>query len=262
MVTYALLGATGSTGSAILRRLLSQTPENLTLNIFVRSRSKLISAFPQLEAQPPPTAINIYEGTPSDAPTLQKCLEQADVIMACIATNTSTPDVTVCHDVAAGIISALKARQQTQASHYAPPTVIQIRSASLNPALCATMPWIAKTMAQFCFHYVYEDLRRACELYESASSAELLRYIYVDPPSIHDPDGTDPTGYALVVEPEGPLTDVLSYADLGAAFVELAERRAEFVDMAVGVSATGKVNVTMDKLFPFIVTGFKSRIWG
>jgi len=124
------------------------------------------------------------------------------------------------------------------------------------------MPWVAKTMASFCFHYVYEDLRRACELYESASSAGLLQYIYVDPPSIHDPDGTVPTGYALVVEPEGPLTEMLSYSDLGAAFVELAERRDEFAGVAVGVTATGKVNVTMGKLFPFIVAGFKSRVWG
>jgi len=258
MTTYALLGATGSTGSAILRRLLSQTPANLTLNIFVRSRPKLINAFPELEGKTSFTAVNVFEGTPDDSAVLQACLQHADVIMACIASNYSSPSITLCQDTAAAIISFLGDRQKTQGTEYRSPTVLQIRSASLNPTLCADMPWMAKTMAEYCFHYVYEDLREACKLYESAPG--LLEYIYVDPPSIHDPDGTTPTGFELTLD--GPQSEALSYADLGAAFVELAERKGEFVGKAVGVSATGKVNLTVGKLLPFMATGLKSRLWG
>ena len=49
MPTYTLLGATGSTGSAILRCLLSQPPRDLTLKVLVRTKSKLLTLFPGLE---------------------------------------------------------------------------------------------------------------------------------------------------------------------------------------------------------------------
>ena len=120
-------------------------------------------------------------------------------------------------------------------------------------------------MASFCFYYVYEDLDRACKLFASQSSSVadspgLLSYIFIDPPSIHDPDGTTPTGYKLILnEKQEP---VLSYADLGAAFCEVAERREEFAGKAVGVTATGTVNQTWGKLNGYMATGVKGRIWG
>jgi len=258
MVVYALLGATGSTGSAILRGLISQPPTDLTLNILIRSKSKLLNAFPDLLGKTPFASVNIFEGTPDNATLLQECLKNADVIMACIASNYSSPDMTLCQDTAAAVISALEESKKTQGGAYKRPTILQLRSTSLNPALCAHAPWMAKTMAAYCFHYVYEDLRVACKLFESES--DLLGYIYVDPPAIHDPDGVTPTGYKFVIDE--PQSNALSYADLGAAFVELAERRGDFVGKAVGVSATGKVNLAVGKLLPFIATGLKSRLWG
>jgi hypothetical protein len=55
---------------------------------------------------------------------------------------------------------------------------------------------------------------------------------------------------------------VLSYADLGAAFCEVAERRDEFAGKAVAVTATGTVNQTWRTLVGFMATGAKGRIWG
>ena len=41
----------------------------------------------------------------------------------------------------------------------------------------------------------------------------------------------------------GPAVSVeLSYADLGVAFCEIAERRDEFAGMGVGVFRTGEIN--------------------
>jgi len=54
----------------------------------------------------------------------------------------------------------------------------------------------------------------------------------------------------------------LSYADLGAAFCEVAERRDEFVGKAVGVTATGPVNHTVGTLVGYMAVGVKGRIWG
>lgn len=261
MPTYALLGATGSTGSAILRCLLSQPPKHLTLNIFVRSRSKLRKAFPDLESTTAFKA-NIIEGIPSDTTATQECLKDVNVVMACIGSNYSTPGISLIYDTATAIIDALEVHRKTRGSAYKPPTIIQLRSASLNPILKATQPWLAQILAPFCFYHAYKDLDRACKLFASsvADSPGLLDYIFIDPPSIHDADGTTPTGYKLVLnEKQDPA---LSYADLGAAFCEVAERRDEFGGKAVGVTATGTVNQTMGTLFGYMATGVKGRIWG
>ena len=262
MPTYALLGATGSTGSAILRCLLAQPPRDLTLHIFVRSKSKLLEKFPELEST---TAfiVEIIEGTPNDPSATQECLKDVDVVMACIGTNYSHPGISLIHDTATSILAALEHHQNTKGPSYIPPTVIQLRSASLNPALSATAPWLAHNMATFCFRYVYEDLDRACKLFSSAATKGLLHSaIVIDPPSIHDPDGTTPTGYRLLVDDDAKQEPALSYADLGAAFCEVAVRREEFAGKAVGVSATGHVNETWGNLFGYIVRGMKSRVWG
>jgi len=261
MPTYALLGATGSTGSAILRCLLSQPPKQLKLIIFVRNGAKLRKTFPDSEST---TAFKflIIEGTPSDGPAMQDCLKDVDVIMACIGSNVSTKGMTLIHDTATSIIKALKVHRDAEGPAYKTPTVIQLRSASLNPVYKAALPWVAQQVATFCFYYVYEDLDRACQLFAStaAESSRLLDYVFVDPPSIHDPDGTTPTGYKLILdEKQEPM---LSYADLGAAFCEVAERRDEFAGKAVGVTATGKVNETWPVLMGYMASGAKSRVWG
>jgi oxidoreductase AflX len=261
MRTYALLGATGGTGSAILRCLLSQPPESLTLNIFVRSESKLRKSFPDLEST---TAFKakIIEGIPSDSTAMRECLKDADVVMACIASNESKRGMSLIFDTATAIIDALKWNRETRGSAYKTPTVIQLRSASLNPTLSAAAPWIARKVAGFCFHYIYEDLDRACKLFASsaADTPGLLDYIFVDPPSIHDADGTTPTGYKLILDEK--QEGALSYADLGAAFCEVAERKDEFFGKGVGVTATGTVNMTWGTLQGYMATGVKSRIWG
>lgn len=261
MSIYALLGATGSTGSAILRCLLSQPPKHLTLNVFVRSRTKLEKAFPDLTSTTVIT-VNIIEGTTDDAPAMRECLKGVEVVMACIGSNSSTPKMSLIYDTTVAIVDALDAHRKNQGSAYKPPVVIQLRSASLNPVFKAAHPWVTRTVASFCFYHVYDDLDRACKLLASSAAepSRLLDYIFVDPPSIHDADGMVPTGHKLIVE--GKQEQALSYADLGVAFYELAERRNEFAGKAVGVTATGAVNQTWGVLVGYMLTGAKSRIWG
>lgn len=217
--------------------------------------------FLDLENSASPT-IHIIEGTPNNTQAMEKCLKDVDVIMACIGSNVSQAGITVSYDTAAAIVSALQSHRDSQNSTYKPPTIIQLRSASLNPILKARGPWIARVVASFCFYYVYEDVTRACNLFISSEekSPGLLSYIFVDPPSIHDADGTTPTGVKLILdEPQNPI---ISYADLGVAFCEITGRRDEFHGKGVGVSATGAVNETWGVLIGYMFTGFKSRIWG
>jgi oxidoreductase AflX len=184
------------------------------------------------------------------------------VVFACIATNESRPGLSIIYDTAQAIIAALKYHQKNSGPSYRTPTIIQLRSASVNPVFHDASPYVARNMAWFCFRYCYEDIQRASELYSSTAteSPDLLQYIFIDPPSIHDANGTTPTGHKLILE--GKQEPVVSYADLGVAFCEAAERRDAFANEAVGVTATGKVNMTWGPLVAFMFTGFKGRILG
>ncbi|TKA66029.1 hypothetical protein B0A49_08117 [Cryomyces minteri] len=258
MATYALLGATGSTGSAILRYLLEEPPQRLKLKIFVRSKSKLLKAFPDIEDKAP-FSVDIIEGTPDDSAALQKCLQGANVVFMCIATNQCIRGLSICYDITTSIIAALKVLRQKQASSYAVPTILQLRSVNSNPTLGPKESFIARSILRYCLSYVYADLDRGCELLEKTATEDpaLLDYVFVDPPGLHDSNGTTRTGHELLVT-ELPKMN-LSYADLGAGFCEVAERRNEFKGMGVAVSATGPVNLSSSILLGYVVTGLKAR---
>lgn len=261
MPSYALLGATGATGSAILRCLLSEPLNDLVLKLFVRSKSKLVKAFPDLTSTTA-ARINIVEGTPSDDKAIQECLRDVDVVFMCIGSNHSTPGMSIIYDTATAIINALEVHQKNQGSAYKPPTILQLRASVLNPILRAAQPWVGRQLPSFCFRHIYKDLDQACKLFVSSAAASppLLHFIFIDPPSLHDAEGTTPTGYKLILE--GKQIPVLSYADLGVAFCEVAERRGEFEGKGVGVVATGTVNVTWGTSVRYMATGIKSRLWG
>lgn len=262
MPTYSLLGATGATGSAILRSLLSEAPPDLRLNLFVRSKKKLLEAFPQLESSLK-FSMSIIEGPISDQVALQECLKGTNVIFMCIATNHSVPGVSVALDIAGAVVDALESLRNEDGLAFKPPTILQLRSTSLNDISTG----FGATMAHFCFHYVYADLERACALYESKAKEMpgLFQYIVVDPPALHDSDGTTPTGHKLLTQEmlkAEPYSSILSYADLGAAFCELAVRKDEFLGQSLVVSATGAVKQTWGTLVGYMFEGIRGRILG
>ena len=259
MPTYALLGATGSTGSAVLRCLLSEPPLDVKLNILVRSKTKLLRAFPKLEKTAAP-GTRVIESNSTDATALEACLDDADVVFMCVGSNESKPGTTLSYDTAAAIINTLKNLRKLRGDEYKIPTIIQLRTASLNPALARQAPWLVRRMVSFCLHYNYADIKRACALYETAATESLLDYVFVDPPTIHDADGTKRTGYKLI-STETQET-ALSYADLGAAICEIAARGPELRNQPVGVTATGKVKATWGVLAGYLAGGAKNRISG
>lgn len=244
----------------MLRYLLEAPPKALALNIFVRNKAKLDKAFPGLERGTMP--ISVIEGTPGDVNALQRSLKGASVVFMCIATNVSKPGTTVAYDTTASIIDALRVLQRTQGTSYTKPTILQLRTASLNKTFVSHYSWLQYHAIWFCLYYCYADLDRAAKLLRStaANTPELLNYVFVDPPALHDADGTTRTGHELVTEREG--SSGVNYADLGAAFCEIAEKRDQFKGRGVGVSATGKVNETWGVLIGYLSAGAKARVFG
>ncbi len=270
MTTYALLGATGATGSSVLRCLLDDpAPELRHINILVRSKTKLLQTFPRL-TDPPATSklqIHIFEGDATSPAALMPCLTNASTILVCIGQNNSSGPTTLQTSTVTALVTSLshlRSAAQQNESPYQPPTILHLRSASLNPWLASHTPRLVHKTVAFCLHHTYADLGAACALYPPAASAGLLSYIFIDPPTIHDPLGTVPTGYQLLPPSEGKerQATALSYADLGAAMCEVAERAAEFAGQAVGVSATGVVKTGWRVLGGHLVGGFVGRVKG
>ncbi|KAK4679816.1 hypothetical protein QC764_207420 [Podospora pseudoanserina] len=260
MSTYALLGATGATGTSILHHLLQNPPQDLIqLNILVRSKPKLLQTFPTLLSSrpPPPFKIHIFEGTSTSPHSLTPCLTSATTILNCVGTNASNPGTTLHSATASAIISSLTTISLTNKSHYQPPTILQLRTASLNPALSSQVPKLVHSVVSFCLHNSYSDLEEACNLYIPASRNGLLNYILIDPPTLHE---SPPTGYSLITRADEKQDVALSYADLGAAMCELATTRERLHGKAVGVTARGKVREKWMPLMGFLVKGAMGRV--
>lgn len=235
----------------------------MKLNIYIRSKAKLLKSFLQLQ-NASTFPLNIIEGSMTDQAALQKRLKDSDVIFVCIATNNSAPGTSVSYDTASAIIDALSALRQSQNTTYKTPTILQLRSARLNTNLSRAR----SRFLHFCLYHVYTDLEHACTLFETKANdlPGLFDYVFVDPPALHDADGTERTGHRLST-PEmqrgtEPYSKPLSYADLGAAFCEVAERREEFLGQSVLVSATGKVKETWGVLLGYLFRGAKGRLFG
>ena len=261
MPTHALLGATGATGSAVLRCYLESPPKDLSLNIFVRSKSKLVKAFPDLESTSSPR-ITIVEAPLTDTQALQSCLRGAEVIHSCIATNDAKPGNRVAQDIAQAVLTALAGLKAEQRSDYIKPTTIIIRTALLNPDFGGHMPALVHRWLWFVLYHVYSDLEKATKIYED-SAAGLMEYIFVDAPALFDSEGVERTGHRLFIAgDDGAVSAGVNYADLGAAFLELAERKEEFAGKGVGVSATGTVREQWGVLFGYQMAVLKGRLWG
>ncbi|BCS19621.1 uncharacterized protein APUU_20053A [Aspergillus puulaauensis] len=251
MPTYALLGATGSTGSSVLRRLLQTASEtdSFSVNILVRSRPKLLGMFPGLDQRRSPT-VRIFQGESTNPELLDAVLHNASILFMCVGQNGSPMGMTLVQDSAVAVVDALRRQRRHQGSAC---TVIQLRSASLNPALSVQVPRLVHRLVSFCLFAGYSDLRRACEVWHDASLAGLLQYVLVDPPTLHDADGRRATGHELIIAES--QTICLSYADLGVALCEIADRALEFQGKAVGVTATGPVRHTWGVLLGYLAQG-------
>lgn len=277
MPTHALLGATGSTGAAVLRAILSSrqqksresqekaTKEPLALNIFVRNEAKLHSLFPDLPVFSTTTTttttspissslpsthtanlqIHLFIGPISDPLLLKSCLRNAEVTYNCIGTNSLRKNENLEVSTAHKIITALKTLQQEQQQQLQEkrtvPTLLWNRTIGLNPQIRNPVPEFIEGILEWAVGWALEDMRSAQEIYASAVSNDgILRLVCIDAPKLFDTSGVQRTGYELVRQ--GSVRTGLYYGDLGDAMVEVARketREGVLRDGAVGAVGVG-----------------------
>ncbi|KAL8741775.1 MAG: hypothetical protein Q9190_005656 [Brigantiaea leucoxantha] len=209
MPSYAVLGATGATGKNVLK-LLAKNPEN-NINVYVRSKSKLLSQVPDIESN---KRIHVFSGNLSDTALMSSCLENTDAVFATVASNDNMPGTHVAQDTAHSVVVALMDLRMRDLQIKIP-TIIWLSSASLNQKFHDHIPKAAHWILMTANSYVYQDLMHAqdyLKLHEKWLSA-----VYVQPGALVE---DKQHGHYLSTEKEGPF---LSYADLAAGMIEIAE---------------------------------------
>ncbi|KAL8810465.1 MAG: hypothetical protein Q9223_002330 [Gallowayella weberi] len=210
MPTYAVLGATGSTGSNVLK-LLVQNPK-VTINVYVRSRPKLVAKFPTIASNP---NVNIFTGNLNDTAIIKSCLQGTDAVFSTVATNDNMPDTHIAQDTAQSIVVALMdLRMENPQAKL--PTIVWLSSASLNEKYHKKGPALLHWLLMHSFSNIYGDLAHA-ERY-LAMHKKWLKVVIMQPGGLVE---DKMHGHELNLDQP---SDFLSFADLAAGMIEVAEK--------------------------------------
>lgn len=212
MPTYAVLGATGSTGSELVKVLL-QRPD-ITLHLYARSEDKLRTMFPKLSSSP---QAKTFIGAVTDHKTMSSCLRGVDSIFCTVAQNANQPGCSVSITVAKTIVAALESlRKEVDASGYKIPQLCYLSSGELSPVYRAQMPWLLEKVVRNGSYFVYKDLEVA--LAYIAHEAPWLPVTRACPGAIVQ----GPAQGVDINLKEGSAS--VTYADLATAMVMMVEK--------------------------------------
>ncbi|WYZ35737.1 hypothetical protein EsH8_X_000384 [Colletotrichum jinshuiense] len=223
--TLAIFGATGRTGGESLKSILANPSNPFHLKIFVRSRAKLIAAFPQFKTDP---NVQIFEGQVTDLDRVKACLDGADTVICALGENDNKPTVRVLQDATRTIVAALK-QLRDEAQAWARPRFLLLSSATWNKRFDEQSPALVSWLIKNAFYYPYADLLKSHEMLQADPG--LVKLLLVQPPAIIEEEAS---GHTISAESVGLA---VSYADLGAAFAELAVEEAYKDIGAVGVTS-------------------------
>lgn len=256
MPTYAIIGATGATGSSLLTLLLNQTPKT-TIHAYARSKEKLLSQHPSL---PSNSSVRIFDGSLTDVPLIASCILGVDAIFAVIGINENVPGLRIAQDTAQTIVAALcynshahnGERDANESDAARSPQVIFLSSSTLNPDMCTeTSPalhWLLSTA----FKYTYADLTLA-ESYLRLHRS-WLHATFIQPGGLVE-EKQKGHGLRLHAREKKAGSAFMSYLDLAAGMIEVAESPDKYDWAGVGVIPTS-TNVPMERKVPLrLVTG-------
>jgi uncharacterized protein YbjT (DUF2867 family) len=136
MSRYAILGATGRTGSSILK-LLKASP-TAKIKVLVRSKAKLEKVVPESTSNP---NISIFESSISEISTLSQCLTNTKAVFLTVAVVGNVPETTIAQETAHAVVQALTRLKEKNVT-FKPPRLIVLSSASIDNKVWTTTPAI------------------------------------------------------------------------------------------------------------------------
>ncbi|KAI9681080.1 MAG: hypothetical protein M1822_007154 [Bathelium mastoideum] len=224
MATYAVLGATGNCGTALIQNLL-QRP-NAKIHAYCRNRSKLLRLLPEIETN---GQVDIFEGSIQDLQLFASCVRGCRAIFLVVSTNANVPGCRLGQDTAAAVIHTLEDLKQAEGGQI--PKLVLLSSATIDDQLSRKTPYLLRQILLRSASNVYNDLRETEKLLRAEEN--WLTTIYIKPGAL---SVDQQRGHALsLTEEESPL----SYLDLAAAMLEAVDDQEGRYDMRnVGVINT------------------------
>ena len=214
MPSYAILGATGATGQALLRHLTSSSyAPDTRINAYARSRVRLEKMFPGLVTK---SNIQIFEGSLTNIPLLASCLSGVSTAFVVIGTNVSYPGTRIVQEAAHSVVAAL-CHLRSQDPSTSIPRILILTSAGINPRADEDMPAVFHWLLHKALSYSYEDLQLAQSYLQLHKS--WLQVVFVQPGGLSNDVAR---GHRLSTE--GTTRGFISYADVASGMIEIAGR--------------------------------------
>jgi hypothetical protein len=232
MPSYAILGATGQTGRALLKNL-SLSPDN-TLNLYARSESKLISQNSSFSPTPPPTT-HFFIGPLTNTGLLASCIKNVDTVFCVVASNTNQPCCRIAQDTAHAVLAAMESLRG-EGGEAKLPRLIFLSAGPVSVKFRTKLPGFVNWLLWSAYGHVYKDLEAA----EKTVGKEKgwVKAVFVYPAGLTDVDERA-LGHRVTTEAPGGL--FMSYGDLAAGMIEIAkEKNGKYDWVDVTVLPTGK----------------------
>ncbi|PSS03228.1 putative NAD-dependent epimerase/dehydratase [Coniella lustricola] len=231
MGVYAVLGATGNCGKALIKDLLRpSSSEPNTIHAYCRNKAKLYRVLPEVIDN---KHIQIFDGSIQDVQLFADCLRGVQTAFLVVSSNDNIPGCTLAQDTARIVVEALMRLKEEHEieddeAAFQPPKLVLLSSASVDPSLSLNMPWWFRPIMFRAASNVYEDLR-VTEVYLRRQE-DWLTTIYVKPGGLAVDEAK---GHRLTLTEEESF---LSYADLSAGMIEAAlDAKDQYDGKSVGV---------------------------
>lgn len=243
MPSYAVLGATGSTGCSLVKVLLQSSGNQI--NAYCRSRAKLHHVCPEAAGS---ERIRVFEGQLADVSLLSDCMRGTRAVFLVVSVPDNMPGCTLARDTTSAVVAALQQIRLRDGPEARIPKVILLSSASLEQAFCGDVPPFVHWLLDRAVSYLYKDLAEAERFLRSQEG--WLCSVFVKPGGlVHDHQGGHEVSTKAAKTP-------LSFLDLAAGMVEVAddeEGRYNMKSVSV-LPKADKVAFPWDSLY-FVSTG-------
>ncbi|KAF3763001.1 putative NAD-dependent epimerase/dehydratase [Cryphonectria parasitica EP155] len=224
MSTYAILGATGNCGKALVQNLL-QSPSN-TIHAYCRNRTKLYNVLPEVIDS---KQVKIFDGSVHDVSLIADCIRGTQAVFLVVTCNDNLPGCSLAQDTARIVVEALhRLRAEEGITNFKVPKLVLLSSATIDDHLAHDMPWWFRPVMLKAASFVYDDLRVAETFLRQQS--DWLQTIFIKPGGL----AVDVAqGHELSFDDEESF---ISYLDLSAGMIEaVRDESGKYVGRNVGV---------------------------
>ncbi|KAF2847109.1 StcQ-like protein [Plenodomus tracheiphilus IPT5] len=226
MVSFAILGATGNCGTAILELLLQTT--DASIKAYCRNKDKLFRLVPAAANNP---RVEVFAGSILDADLLGKAMYGCRAVFLTASTNDNIPGCHISQDLAHTVIKALQSWKFENEAHLSIPKLVLLSSATIDPWISRKNPWVNAIVRRSAWH-VYRDLELAEEFLRKHE--DWVSCVYIKPGGL----SVDiQRGHRLTLDDEESF---VSYLDIAAGMIETAmDNDGKWDNKNVGVVNTG-----------------------